>query len=43
MTYTIRLFIYFIFFFIISCNKEEEKKDIVLESEEFTELGSDGS
>jgi hypothetical protein len=42
MTYTIRLFIYFIFFFIISCNKEEEKKDIVLESEEFTELGADG-
>ena len=42
MTYTIRLFIYFIFFFLISCNKEEDKKDIVVETEEFTELGSDG-
>ena len=42
MTYTIRLFIYFIFFSLISCNKEEDKKDIVVESEEFTELGSDG-
>ena len=42
MTYTIRLFIYFILFFLISCNKEEDKKDIVVESEEFTELGSDG-
>ena len=42
MTYTIRLFIYFIFFSLISCNKEEDKKEIVVESEEFTELGSDG-
>jgi hypothetical protein len=42
MTYTIRLFIYFILFFLISCNKEEDKKDIVVEFEEFTELGSDG-
>ena len=42
MTYTIRLFIYLIFFFLISCNKEEDKKDIVVESEEFTDLGSDG-
>ena len=42
MTYTIRLFICFVFFFLLSCNKEEEKKDVVLESEEFTELGSDG-
>ena len=42
MTYTIRLFIYFIFFFLISCNKEEDKKDISVESEDFTELGSDG-
>ena len=42
MTYTIRLFIYLIFFFLISCNKEEDKKDVVLESVEFSELGSDG-
>ena len=42
MTYTIRLFIYFIFFFLISCNKEENKKDVVVESVEFSELGSDG-
>ncbi len=42
MTYTIRLFIYFILFFLISCNKEEDKKDILVESEEFTELGNDG-
>ena len=42
MTYTIRLFIYLIFFFLISCNKEEDKKDVVVESEEFSELGSDG-
>jgi len=37
MTYTLRLFIYFIFFFLISCNKEEDKKDIVVETEEFTD------
>ena len=42
MTYTIRLFIYLIFFLLISCNKEEDKKDVVLESVEFSELGSDG-
>ena len=42
MTYTIRLFIYLIFFFLISCNKEEDKKDVVVESVEFSELGSDG-
>lgn len=42
MTYTIRLFIYLIFFFLISCNKEEDKKDVVAESVEFSELGSDG-
>ncbi len=42
MTYTIRLFIYLIFFFLISCNKEENKKDVVVESVEFSELGSDG-
>ena len=42
MRYTIRLFIYFILLFLISCNKEDDKKDIVVESEEFTELGSDG-
>ena len=42
MTYTIRLFIYLIFFFLISCNKEEDKKDVVVESLEFSELGSDG-
>ncbi len=42
MTYTIRLFICFVFFFLLSCNKEEDRKDVVLESEEFTELGSDG-
>ena len=41
MTYTIRLFIYLIFFFLISCNKEEDKKDVVVESVEFSELGSD--
>jgi len=29
-------------FLLISCDKEEDKKDIVVESEEFTELGSDG-
>ena len=42
MTYTTRLFIYLIFFFLISCNKEENKKDVVVESVEFSELGSDG-
>ena len=42
MTYIIKLFIYLIFFFLISCNKEEDKKDVVLESVEFSELGSDG-
>ena len=42
MTYTIRLFIYLTFFFLISCNKEEDKKDVVVESVEFSELGSDG-
>ena len=42
MTYTIRLFIYLILFFLISCNKEENKKDVVVESLEFSELGSDG-
>ena len=42
MTYIIRLFIYLIFFFLISCNKEEDKKDVVAESVEFSELGSDG-
>ena len=42
MIYTIRLFIYLIFFFLISCNKEEDKKDVVAESVEFSELGSDG-
>ena len=42
MTYIIRLFIYLIFFFLISCNKEEDKKDVVVESVEFSELGSDG-
>ena len=42
MTYTIRLFIYLMLFLLISCDKEEDKKDIVVESEEFTELGSDG-
>ena len=42
MTYTIRLFIYLIFFFLISCNKEEDKKDVVVESVEFSELGIDG-
>tara|TARA_Y100000996_G_scaffold69179_1_gene46658 strand:+ start:190 stop:1167 length:978 start_codon:yes stop_codon:yes gene_type:complete len=42
MTYTIRLFIYLIFFLLISCNKEEDKKDVVVESVEFSELGSDG-
>ena len=42
MTYTIRLFIYIIFFFLISCNKEEDKKDVVVESVEFSELGIDG-
>ena len=42
MTYIIRLFIYIILFFLISCNKEENKKDVVVESLEFSELGSDG-
>ena len=42
MTYIIRLFIYLIFSFLISCNKEEDKKDVVVESVEFSELGSDG-
>ena len=42
MIYTIRLFIYLIFFFLISCNKEEDKKGVVAESVEFSELGSDG-
>ena len=42
MTYIIKLFIYLIFFFLISCNKEEDKKDVVVESVEFSELGSDG-
>ena len=42
MTYTIRLFIYLIFFSFLSCNKEENKKDIVRETIEFSNLGEDG-
>ena len=42
MTYTIRLFIYLIFFSFLSCNKEENKKDVVRETIEFSNLGEDG-
>ena len=42
MTYAIRLFIYFIFFFFIACDKEEDKKDVFVDTLEFSELGSDG-
>ena len=42
MTYTIRLFIYLIFFSFLSCNKEENRKDIVREIIEFSDLGEDG-
>jgi len=42
MTYIIRLFIYFIFFSFLSCNKEENKKDVVRETIEFSNLGEDG-
>ena len=42
MTYTIRFFIYLIFFSFLSCNKEENKKDVVRETIEFSNLGEDG-
>tara|TARA_B100000700_G_scaffold146982_1_gene163813 strand:- start:19 stop:996 length:978 start_codon:yes stop_codon:yes gene_type:complete len=42
MTYTIRFFIYSIFFSFLSCNKEENKKDVVRETIEFSNLGEDG-
>ena len=42
MTYIIRLFIYLIFFSFLSCNKEENRKDIVREIIEFSDLGEDG-
>ena len=42
MTYTIRLFIYLIFFSFLSCDKEENKKDVVRETIEFSNLGEDG-
>jgi len=42
MTYIIRLFIYLIFFSFLSCNKEENKKDVVRETIEFSNLGEDG-
>ena len=42
MTYTIRLFIYLIFFSFLSCDKEENKNDVVRETIEFSNLGEDG-
>ena len=42
MTYTTRLFFYLIFFSFLSCNKEENKNDIVVEAIEFPILGEDG-
>ena len=42
MTYTFRIFIYLIFFSFLSCNKEENKKDVVRETIEFSNLGEDG-
>ena len=42
MTYTIRLFNFLIFFSFLSCNKEENKKDIVKEAIVFPDLGEDG-
>ena len=42
MTYTIRLFTFLIFFSFLSCNKEENKKDIVKEAIVFSDLGEDG-
>ena len=42
MTYTIRLFTYLIFFSLLSCNKEENKKNIVVEAIDFPVLGEDG-
>ena len=42
MTYTIRLFTYLIFCSILSCIKEENKKDIVIEAIDFPVLGEDG-
>ena len=42
MTYTIRLFTFLIFFSFLSCNKEENKKDIVKEAIVFPDLGEDG-
>ena len=42
MTYIIRLFIYLIFFSFLSCDKEENKKDVVRETIEFSNLGEDG-
>ena len=42
MTYTIRLFTCLIFFSLLSCNKEENKKNIVVEAIDFPVLGEDG-
>ncbi len=42
MTYSIRIFIYFIFFFFTACNKEANNIDIIADTIEFSELGSDG-
>ena len=42
MTYTIRFFTYLVFCSILSCNKEENKKVIVVEAIEFPVLGEDG-
>ena len=42
MTYTIRLFTFLIFFSFLSCNKEENKKEIVKEAIVFPTLGDDG-
>ena len=42
MTYIIRLFIYLIFFSFLSCDKEENKNDVVRETIEFSNLGEDG-
>ena len=42
MTYTIRLFTFLIFFSFLSCNKEENKKEIVKAAIVFPTLGDDG-
>ena len=42
MRYTIRLIAFLIFFSFLSCNKEENKKDIAKEAIVFPDLGEDG-